>query len=276
VQEAGANGVREATKKYMAYLLHLVLGIDVDRAEDLIRKRIRPDLAFVLISGNPKKQDAARIEWTTDYNISRWFDMWEEEMLELGFAVRTKGWVFEYTHPERIINIDETFLTLDEATQPGWAGRPVSVFYDPTGARTGRASNKSSITCTGLFGSTATGVALPPHFQVKSTGNDESKRISTSIAATVPSRFRWIDGSLHEPTFGCNEKGGMDAEEFMKKKMEAAATLTRASPGTERDLAKTWYENSSPGGRQRLVVLFANVRDELKGVEETSTDEDSV
>jgi hypothetical protein len=68
-----------------------------------------------------------------------------------------------------------------------------------------------------------------------------------------------------------------------KKKMEAAATLTRASPGTERDLAKTWYENSSPGGKQRLVELFANVRDELKGVErdrerevETSMDEDSV
>jgi hypothetical protein len=123
---------------------------------------------------------------------------------------------FEYTHPERIINIDETFLTLDEATQPGWAGRPVGVFYDPTGARTGRAENKASITCTGLFGSTATGVALPPHFQVKSTGKDESKRISKSIAATVPSRFRWINGSWSEPTFGCNEKGGMDAEEFRK------------------------------------------------------------
>jgi hypothetical protein len=116
-------------------------------------------------------------------------------MLELGFAERTKEGLFQYTHPERIINIDEAFLTLDEATQPGWAGRPVSVFYDPTGERTGRAVNKALITCMGLFGSTAAGVALPPHFQVKSTGNDESKRICTSIAATVPSRFRWIDGS---------------------------------------------------------------------------------
>jgi hypothetical protein len=67
-----------------------------------------------------------------------------------------------------------------------------------------------------LFGSASTGVVLPPHFQVKSTGNDESKRICTLIAATVPSRFRWIDGSRREPTFGCNKKGGMDAEEFMK------------------------------------------------------------
>jgi hypothetical protein len=71
-------------------------------------------------------------------------------------------------------------------------------------------------------------------------------------------------------------KDSFVGREMEKKKMEAAATLTRASPGTERDLAKTWYENSSPGGRQRLVGLFANVRDELKGVEETSTDEDSV
>jgi hypothetical protein len=216
VQEAGANGFREVTKKYMANLLRLVLGVDLSKAEDLFRRQIRPDLAFLLISGNPKKQDAARIEWTTDHNISRWFDTWEEEMLELGFAKRTKEGVFQYTHPERIININETFLTLDDATQPGLAGRPVSVFYHPTGARTKRAANKSSITCTGLFGSTVTGFALPPHFQFKSTGNNGSKRICTSIAATVPSRFRWIDKTLREPTFGCSGKGGMDAEEFMK------------------------------------------------------------
>jgi hypothetical protein len=90
VQEAGSNGVREATKKYMANLLHMVLGIDVSKAEDLIRRRIRPDLAF----GNPKKQDATRIEWTTDHNISRWLDTWEESMLELGFAEQTKEGFF--------------------------------------------------------------------------------------------------------------------------------------------------------------------------------------
>jgi hypothetical protein len=61
-----------------------------------------------------------------------------------------------------------------------------------------------------------------------------------------------------------------------KKKMEAAATLTRASQGTERDLAKTWYENSSPGGKQRLEELFANFKDELKGDErDRETEEES-
>jgi hypothetical protein len=71
--------------------------------------------------------------------------------------------------------------------------------------------------------------------------------------------------------------------EMEKKKMEAKATLTWASQGTERDLAKTWYENRSPGGRQCLMELFSNVRDEVEGVkrdrereEETSTDENSV
>jgi len=64
--------------------------------------------------------------------------------------------------------------------------------------------------------------------------------------------------------------------EMERKKMEAAATLTRASPGSERDLAKTWYENSSPGGKQRLEELFANVKDELKGVErDRETEEES-
>jgi hypothetical protein len=55
--------------------------------------------------------------------------------------------------------------------------------------------------------------------------------------------------------------------ELEKKKLEAVATLTRASPGTDRDLCKMIYENRSPGGRQRLVELFSNVRDELQGVE---------
>jgi hypothetical protein len=80
VQEAEANGVREATKKYMANLLRMVLGVDLSKAQDLIRKRNHPDLAFLLISGNPKKQDAAWIEWMTDHNITRWFDAWEEEI----------------------------------------------------------------------------------------------------------------------------------------------------------------------------------------------------
>jgi hypothetical protein len=68
-----------------------------------------------------------------------------------------------------------------------------------------------------------------------------------------------------------------------KKKMEAGATLTRASPGTDRDLYKMWYENRSPGGTRRLTEIFSSVRDEVEGVErdrereeETSTDEDSV
>jgi hypothetical protein len=61
-----------------------------------------------------------------------------------------------------------------------------------------------------------------------------------------------------------------------KKNLEAAATLTRASPGTERDLAKTWYQNRSPGGRQRLTELFSSFRDELEGVErDRETEEES-
>jgi hypothetical protein len=64
--------------------------------------------------------------------------------------------------------------------------------------------------------------------------------------------------------------------ELEKKKLEAVATLTRASPGTERDLAKTWYENRSPGGRQRLVELFSNLRDEHQGVgRDRETEEES-
>jgi hypothetical protein len=56
--------------------------------------------------------------------------------------------------------------------------------------------------------------------------------------------------------------------ELEKKKMEAGATLTRASPGTDRDLYKTWHENRSPGGRKRLAEMFSSVRDEVEDVEQ--------
>jgi hypothetical protein len=65
--------------------------------------------------------------------------------------------------------------------------------------------------------------------------------------------------------------------------MEAGATLTRASPGTDRELYKTWYENRSPGGRKHLTEMFSSFRDEVEDVkrdrereEEKCTDEDSV
>jgi hypothetical protein len=53
-----------------------------------------------------------------------------------------------------------------------------------------------------------------------------------------------------------------------KKKMEAGAMLMRALPGTDRDLCMMWYENRSPGGRQRLTKLFSSVRDEVEGVKQ--------
>jgi hypothetical protein len=62
--------------------------------------------------------------------------------------------------------------------------------------------------------------------------------------------------------------------ELEKKKMEAGATLVRASPGTDRDLFKTWYATRSPGSRKRLAETFASVKDEIEDGERDGEEEE--
>lgn len=168
------------------------------------------------------KQEARRIEWTTWDNLNLWFDTWEERMLELGFATKKENGELEWVDLERMINIDETALTLDEATSAGKGGRPPEVYHDGELSRTGTAAHKSSDCSTGLFGCTAAGTALPPHFQFKTSATTtEREKIKLEAIKHVPQflgRFGSLDGQLgiHDATFGCNEKGGMNTEEFQK------------------------------------------------------------
>ena len=49
--------------------------------------------------------------WTTYGNLKLWFDTWEQSLESLGFGKRKEISLEE--QPKRIINIDETFLSLD-------------------------------------------------------------------------------------------------------------------------------------------------------------------
>ena len=56
-----------------------------------------------------------QVRWTTFVNISSWFDNWEFDLVELGFAM--KGINGTVTIPDDqlsfILNLDETCLSLD-------------------------------------------------------------------------------------------------------------------------------------------------------------------
>jgi hypothetical protein len=63
----------------------------------------------------------------------------------------------------QIMNVDETEISLD-ASNTRARGRPAVSFHDPHLLSTSRSTAKSLLACTGIFGSSAAGECVPPHF----------------------------------------------------------------------------------------------------------------
>ena len=129
----------------------------------------------------------------------------------------------------RIINLDETALTLD-GTKSRKGGRPPVVFnaIDISHAASVPA-NKSSYSCTLICGSCADGQALPPHFQLCTAAQTvETQAINFDCFLKAPGiKGTWGCGeeTVKYVTFGCNKKGGMDSEELNKYLTQAIMPL---------------------------------------------------
>ena len=129
------------------------------------------------------KVEERRIRWTTHSNLKLWFDSWERDLLQLGFAEEDdKGTtVILEEQMKRILNLDETCLSLD-GTEGNRGGRPSVVFFNASISRAGTPSSKSSVTHTMITGATASGEALPPHFQFSTRAKtDEHARIKLEV-----------------------------------------------------------------------------------------------
>ena len=91
------------------------------------------------------------------------------------------------------------------------------------------ATSKSALTSTMIAGSTAKGEALPPHFQFQTKAKTEDKeRIRVEVAKfTLDTRgkFGLTEEASLPPTFGLNEKGGMDDAEFEAYLLNAICPL---------------------------------------------------
>jgi len=88
-----------------------------------------------------------------------WLDNWENDLVELGTAVRDPI-SSKVSIPEEqlknIGNFDETCLSLDGSNN-NRRGRPECVIYDPRFPLVGKATSKSALTTTMISGSTAAG-----------------------------------------------------------------------------------------------------------------------
>ncbi|KAL7551138.1 hypothetical protein ACHAWF_014338 [Thalassiosira exigua] len=148
----------------------------------------RKKLAYKVNScmGNEDKVSLL-IQWTTYTNIKTWFDNWEADLLELGFAERQdRDVVIPNEQLKNIINFGETCLSMDgrDGTR---GGRPSAVLYDPNLPRLGNPTSKTAKTTTMITGSNALGEALPPHFQFQAkTKTKERELLNSKMAELIP------------------------------------------------------------------------------------------
>ena len=97
-----------------------------------------------------------QVLWTTAENISCWFNNWEFNLVDLGFA--TRGADEKVTIPNEqlyyIININETCISLD-GSKGQRGGRPQIMLHDRWLPYDGKQTNKDSLTATLVCGSNA-------------------------------------------------------------------------------------------------------------------------
>lgn len=165
--------------------------------------------------------------WTNSLNIDVWFSGWKEALIKLGFAsdeayIDDEGNVvseitFKNGQTLRILNLDETSDDLGEEKETG--GRPAATLVSKGVNRTGsnRTSNNGCKT-TFIVAHNAAGEVGGIHIQFASDAKDvEDQKVSLDWLTGLPrgrGRFGFDEERDISPTFGTNEKGGMDLQSF--------------------------------------------------------------
>jgi len=115
------EAVKTPKAKDMVAIVERAFLCSAQRAKDMA-SRLRKDTAHIFSAGKAGHQEARRILFTTFHNLNMWFDSWEEMIISLGFGRRkteddtdVEGSIV-YFDPDRIINLDETRISLDTAT----------------------------------------------------------------------------------------------------------------------------------------------------------------
>ena len=222
-----AGSTKQSTLKQMSQLVNACVNkAGHTRTRDDLARKLKRDTADQFVVAKANVVDHRRLMWTTAYNLNVWFDTFKDTLIDLGFGrVKNPGEdaegevVFFEGQKRRIINLDETDGSLDDTTgQRG--GRPPMTFLAQDVSGGGTAVNKSGYSSTVICGSNAAGEPLPPHFQLKTTAQNElNQRIGVdwiANAKNVVAQFGFPVRCVLPCTFGMNEKAGMNAVELDK------------------------------------------------------------
>ena len=189
-------------------------------------ERIQADIADDVDVGKANRVEQRRNKWSTHSNINLWFSSFKAWLIDMGFAVAAPPedgsgellWVSD-DQGSRIANMDETGLVLDN-TENGKGGRPAVAFYNPRIAKAPtQAAHKSSYHCTMVSGGFASGEKFPEHFQLPSDAQLDNQGFGIDFIEDMHStRGRYLNhtiaGRLFSSTYGVNEKGGMNKDDF--------------------------------------------------------------
>ena len=212
-----------------------------DRTDYGLINRIIQQFGVDLNVDKLSRAEARRVLWTTKHNLDNMFDRWKELLIELQFAEEktdtntidaveltlenieaghtifcTGELIFTLDQLRRIVNIDETALSLD-GLDGNRGGRPSLSFHDPNLPRPGKAASKSGYSATLVCGGNAAGEAAPPHFQFPSTAQEQNQQMRFSTIADgrdVVAQFGNATPIPLSPSYRMNERGGMDEVHF--------------------------------------------------------------
>jgi hypothetical protein len=160
-----------------------------------------------------------------------WFDNWEHDIAELGFANcnPVTGKVHIPKEQLRMIgNFDKTCLSFD-GSNTNCSGRPDCIIYNPQFSVVGIATLKTSLSATLITGSTAASKVFPPHIQFQTKAKSaNTAQINIDAAEHIQhilGQFGCKEVKPWPSTFGMSKKGGMDNEEFTKYMRGSIAPL---------------------------------------------------
>ena len=261
INQGNGNG-HALMRKTLVSRIHNVVSTLYEKADPKLLGRLLQRTNVNLSSTIQQSIEDRRLRWTTHANLKLWFDTWEKDIVELGFAEWGESGksIISNRQLSRIINLDESCLSLD-GNQGRRGGRPSAILYDPKLPQTGKTVSKSSVTYTFIGGSNAAGEALPPHFQFSTTAKTgERQRIKTDVAEHMHQVFgRWgfDEERWMSVTFGMNEKGGMDDEELEKYLFNSVVPLY---PDAEDMMGKRVLIKIDSGPGRTNEVMLANLR----------------
>ena len=180
---------QDTRHKKLVLHVHQVLHTHIpvgSKARDFLKRVL---CAVNLKAAKVKNWEDSHIRWTTYKNLSLWFDNWEYDLVELGFAYYNPITNKVCIPKEQLINIlnfDETCMSLDRSTQ-NHGSQPELILCDPRFPQVGKAASKSSLTSTMITNSNAAGDPIPPHLQFQSKAmTKETMKLQYDVMDHMP------------------------------------------------------------------------------------------